>query len=298
MTASIELLIGLMVVMLVTAIGLTTYLFRLWRKKGPEGVSAELPSDRDVSEVAPDGLTTPERRPADTSGEAVAALRPEEGPAEPGHGTPFPEAAPVVRQPAAIPAPGAVLLMQVWQDPEGYLVVEAEGQRYRRLFDIRDGEVGRRVLETINRLVTFSKGKESRLASASPRPVSRPTVAPSPAPAIDEKAQKLLEELRQREEAAPKISRIAADPVPFRRSGPAQQPGITLNLAGEIDQLLQIRIAAAPEFSGRRIHVTTAPDGALRFQVEGISYTTLDEIPDPQVQALIRAATADWEAKR
>jgi hypothetical protein len=186
--------------------------------------------------------------------------------------------------------------MQVWQDREGYLVVEAEGQRYRRLFDIRDGEVGRRVLETINRLVTFSKGKESRLSSAPPRSVSRPTVAP--APAVDEKEQELLEGLRQREDAAPKMSRITTDPVPFRRSGPAQQPGITLNLAGEIDQLLQIRIAATPEFIGRRIHVTTAPDGGLRFQVEGIPYTTLDEIPDPQVQTLIRAAIADWEAKR
>jgi hypothetical protein len=186
--------------------------------------------------------------------------------------------------------------MQVWQDREGYLVVEADGQRYRRLFDIRDGEVGRRVLETINRLVTFSKGKESRLASAPPRPVSRPAVAR--APAIDEKEQGFLDELRRQEEAAPKMSRIATDPVPFRRSGPAKQPGITLNLAGEIDQLLQIRIAATPEFIGRRIHVTTAPDGALRFQVEGISYTTVDEIPDPQVQTLIRSAIADWEAKR
>jgi len=104
--------------------------------------------------------------------------------------------------------------------------------------------------------------------------------------------------VRQKEEAPRKVSRIVADPVPFRRSGPTQQPGITLNLAEEIDRMLQIRIAAAPEFSGRRIHVVTAPDGTLRFQVDGISHVALDEIPDPQVQALIRAAIADWEARR
>jgi hypothetical protein len=300
MTASIELLVVLMVVLLVTASGLIIYLVRAWRKNAAEEASPEVPSEREVSGEVSAGLHIPEGRVADVPGETVAALRSQEGPAESGQPMPVPETTALVGQTEATPEPGTTLLMQVWQDSEGYLVVEADGQRYRRLFDIRDGEVGRRVLETINRLATFSRGRESRVVSAAPpqKPAARPVAPSLPEAAVDEEAQMFFEELRQKEEAPRKIPRIATDPVPFRRSGPAQQPGITLNLAEEIDRMLQIRIAAAPEFSGRRVHVVTAPDGALRFQADGISYTALDEIPDPQVQALIRAAIADWEARR
>jgi hypothetical protein len=300
MTASIELLVVLMVVLLVTASGLIAYLLRAWRKNSVDKLSAESSSEQEMSGEVPAAPQMPEGGAADVPGERVAALQSQAGPAEPIQPMPVRETTPVIGQPEVTREPGAVLLMQVWQDSEGYLVVEAGGQRYRRLFDIRDGEVGRRVLEVINWLVAFSKGKESRGASLAPpqKPAARPVAPPPPAAAVDEETQAFFDEVRQKEETPRKVSRIITDPVPFRRSSPTQQPGITLNLAEEIDRMLQIRIAAAPEFGERRIHVVTAPDGTLRFQVEGISHAALDEIPDPQVQALIRAAIGDWEARR
>jgi hypothetical protein len=300
MTASIELLVVLMVVLLVTASGLIAYLLRAWRKNAVDKLVAESSSEHEMSGEVPAAPQMLEGGAADVPGERVAVMQSQAEPAEPVQPMPVRETTSVVGQPEVIREPSAVLLMQVWQDSEGYLVVEADGQRYRRLFDIRDGEVGRRVLEAINRLVAFSKGKESRVASLAPpqKPAARPAAPSPPAAAVDKETRAFFDEVRQKEETPRKVSRIVTDPVPFRRSSPTQQPGITLNLAEEIDRILQIRITAAPEFSGRRIHVVTAPDGTLRFQVEGISHAALDEIPDPQVQALIRAAIADWEARR
>jgi hypothetical protein len=198
-------------------------------------------------------------------------------------------------------AAGDTLLMRVWEDSDGNLVVEVDGQRYERLFDIRSGAVGRHVLETIRRLVAFSKGKALRVAPEPPEPDvddGIPPVARTAEEAIDEESQEVIEQWKQEDDDQPKPSRITIDPVPFRRQNEAQERGLTLNLAEEIDQLLQIRIKAYPQFSRRRIRVANAIDGGLRFEVDGITHHTLEEIPDDQVQALVRAAIRDWEVRR
>jgi hypothetical protein len=273
MTASPQMLIGFMLLLLVFAGLLVVFLIRGRRKKqkmeppaatGPKAESragAKTPDPTPASDVAAFAEQAPATLQLPEEAVVPAAASP-----EPGRDTPL---APTVAVPPAAPPSetDAVLLMQVWQDRDGFLMVEVEGQRYRRLFDIRDGTTGRRVLEAINRLVAFSKGQESRVDTSSPA-------------------------------AAPATPPFAADPVPFRRQSAAQELNITLNLASEIEQLLQIRVQASPEYRQRYIHVSNAPDGGLRFDVDDAHYYSLDEIPDPQVPALIRAAISDWEAQR
>ena len=187
------------------------------------------------------------------------------------------------------PEPGHTLLIQVWQDQEGCLVVEMDGQRYRRVVEIRDRGTGTRLLECINRLVAFSKGKDTRkLSEQSPPTESR----------IEEREQAFFDQLQREMGPQTRLSRLTADPVPFRGRSAVDRPGINLDLADEIETLLQIRVAASPEFSQRAVHVRSSPDGGLRFDVDGIRYVALDDITDVQAQALIRAAIADWEAKR
>ena len=197
----------------------------------------------------------------------------------------------VFKETSPAPGPGHDLLMQVWQDQDGSLVVQIAGQHYRRVFDIRDRETGRRLLEIINRLVAFSKGRETRELAA-------PSASPAPEPALEARRQAFFKELTSPADDRPRLSRITADPVPFRGRSPLERPGINLNLADEIERLLQLRVDASPDFRQRAVHVRSAPDGGLRFDVDGARYTALDEIPDPQVQALLRAAISDWDARR
>jgi hypothetical protein len=293
--SSPETLLVFIVVLGSLALGLTVWLLRYVvkgrKKKEPASSPAETEQQVEQASVPP---PAPEERLADAPAEPVAASRPVTQ--APGPARTMPSASPAAVSPGREPAlePGDALLMQVLRDREGFLVVAVEGQRYRRLFEIRDGEVGRWVMEIINRLVAFSKGQKSRVAP----PPSLPVTLPPADEVIEERSQALFEQLQPQAEDAPRKARISMDPVPFRRRSEAGQSTITLNLAGEIDQLLQIRVRALPEFSGRYVHVANAPDGGLRFDVDGGRYGAIDEIPDQQVQALIRAAIAEWEAKR
>jgi hypothetical protein len=302
MEASVGILIGMMVVLVLISVGLVAYLIRGLRKNEPSK-PATVPAE-DVS-VEMEQESRDPQSPAEGSDDPVAA--PDEGqkaitqPTESERTVPQPSASALVRQPVPAGEPGADLLMQVWQDRQGYLVVEVGGRRYRRLFDVRDGEVGRQLLETINRLVVFSRGQESRVTPSPPPQTAAPSpaaVGPPATAALESQTHALLDRLHQQEEEAPRKARITTDPRPFRRPSVSKQVGITLNLADEIERLLQIRVQASPAFSQRSIHVVSAPDGGLRFEIDGTCYNTMDEIPEPQVQGLIRAAISDWEARR
>ena len=162
MEASVEILIGLMVVLVLITLGLVAYLIRGLRKRETTKVASPLRAEEPSVEMeqASAGPTMPATALDDPSTASDVVAQPTAESAEPQRTMPQPEVAAVVRQPVPTPEPGAALLMQVWQDREGYLMVEVEGQCYRRLFDVRDGEVGRRLLQTVNRLVAFSKGLE------------------------------------------------------------------------------------------------------------------------------------------
>jgi hypothetical protein len=302
-----------MVVMGLLAVGLTIWLLRYvvrgqgQKKKRPVETPPE-PSVEERVDDAPAALHSTEETFASTEQPALLTANQASTSefVEPEPDAPSPPS-PVQQPREPVPEPGDVLLMQVWQDRDGYLVVEIEGQRYRRLFDVRNGVIGRRVLEIINRLIAFSKGQESRIEiSPAPQPardiaqataLPATTIVPLADEVVGEQAQAFVEKLQQEPEVK-RPPRISTDPVPFRRRSSTQEAHITLDLAGEIDQMLQIRVKASPEFSQRYIRVGNAPDGGLRFDVDGARYGGLDEIPDSQVQALIRAAIADWEARR
>lgn len=117
-------------------------------------------------------------------------------------------------------------------------------------------------------------------------------------PRVEERVELSLAGLQAESAMAAPKQRFTVDPVPFRRRNDILQPAITLDLAAEVDRFLQIRVSASPELERRYIHVSSSRDGGLRFHVDGARYDGLDVIPDGQVQAVMRAAIADWEAKR
>ncbi len=107
--------------------------------------------------------------------------------------------------------------------------------------------------------------------SSAPQPMPRPMTAPpppAPAPAAKQPAQ-------------------AAVPVP--------EPALT-SMVSQIDAILQARLIGTPlEDKGIRL-VESINGGALVFVGE-TSYAGVGDVPDPAVQAAIRAATAEWERR-
>ena len=85
----------------------------------------------------------------------------------------------------------------------GELVIEVEGELYRRLVDIQDGGVGRRVLLTIQELNDFAGGHARR-----PLPEMHRVAAPTPQPARQEpdltpEQQEFLAQLQEPPEEEP-----------------------------------------------------------------------------------------------
>lgn len=64
-----------------------------------------------------------------------------------------------------------------------------------------------------------------------------------------------------------------------------------------IDEFLQQKLLGTP-YIWRGIRVRASATGTVEFEADGKTYESVDEVPDPEVRALIRAAVAEWEKTR
>jgi hypothetical protein len=63
----------------------------------------------------------------------------------------------------------------------------------------------------------------------------------------------------------------------------------------EIEEILQRFLRTYPSFLGKEVHVGTGQSGRIRIQVENEFYDTPDDIPDPEVRGILKAAIQEWE---
>ena len=227
--------------------------------------------------------------------------------------------APPASAPQAAPAAHPAEVMRVIHDREmGRVLVEVDGQRYAHIREIRDAAVGRRVLWAISDLVRFTGGlaispqaaqsaqtgpaadgpgkdAASRTETASgagtalgtqvaPPPLSPSQPPPASAlPGADSVAPQqgagLVGYLRRGFQAPP-----PAEPLPSPTAWIA-----------EIDDILQRTVRELPAPPSQPVRVTSAEDGMLQIIVGTRAYGSADEVPDPEIRALIQAAVAEWE---
>ncbi len=67
-------------------------------------------------------------------------------------------------------------------------------------------------------------------------------------------------------------------------------------MVGQIDAILQSRIAGTA-LAGRGIHLMESTQGGAAIYIGLQRYAGLADVPDPEVQAAIKAAISEWEAK-
>lgn len=68
------------------------------------------------------------------------------------------------------------------------------------------------------------------------------------------------------------------------------------DLAGQIELLLQRKLANMPELRQRDIHVSSAPGGGVRIKVDSEYFESVGEISDKQVRTLIASTIEEWQA--
>ena len=254
------------------------------------------------------------RRPQASSHSAAsekAAKGPEKPDAEPSLRELFAESSEVERRTGAAPAEVLRLLRD---RVTGALIVEVEEERYRKLSEIKDGRVGRQVLQAAADLVRFTEVLQPRQ-----RPRTRQPTTPAPStlaasvedeppaprtPAPPSVEQEFLQSLAQREGVMEEESKKPSlSPVEFFRRGFAARRAARLqsdvsaprSFVDEIEEILQRFMRTYPSFIGKEVHVGTGPGGGIRIQVENEFYDTPEDIPDPEIRGIIKAAIKEWE---
>jgi len=212
-------------------------------------------------------------RPAAPPDPRPEALEPwDDAPAAPGEPVPAPLSADPAPEPAPEAAPvepgDAVELLRVWRDlSTGELIMEIGGRRFRSVDELRSADLERRfsgVVRDLNTLVT--------------RPAAPPPVEPFPT---------------ARPGGLRQIGRVALGQPPVETPSPAPR-----TIADQIEDLLQARLAGAPPFRGRAIHVRPALHGGVQIVVDNQQYEGIGEIDDPEVRALLEDVVREWEASQ
>jgi hypothetical protein len=209
-------------------------------------------------------------------------------------------------------------IMRVLRDEDTEaIIVEVEGNRYRRLTEIRDGRIGNQILEAIADLIKFTGGivrgqwaaasatrviptREMPLQTQVVEPASPPrAVAAEPSGSDEEEA--FLQRLREGDLQVSKTPAKEAQPSIMgyftRRKPQAAAEGTRAGgtFIDEIEAILQRMISIAPTPLGQEVHVGTGPEGGLQIQVGTQYFSSADEVPDPTIRDLIKAAVKEWE---
>jgi hypothetical protein len=222
-----------------------------------------------------------------------------------------------------------VELLRLLRDPHsGQLIVEIAGRRYAKLADITDKRIGQYVLKLAAHLLAFTNGMIATEAGVksvhypkvgeTPTPIVAPaSVSPTPPPAA---VASHVQPIQQDEPQLPVATRPAIDPESIlldalrtTPTAPAEKPqrkgilGLSgkpatseprlpkLNLAGQINDIVQTRLASSPLAGNTRIEIVDDPGGGIRINVNEKHYSGPDDIPDAQVRDLIKAAIKEWE---
>ncbi len=234
--------------------------------------------------------------------------------------SPVEESTPPPAQPATTPGE----IMRVIRDEStGKVLIEIEGQRYAHIKEIQDARIGRQVLWAIADLIRFTGGlianpqalraarAENKVTDGERHPRTTPN-RPIPQTA-KETAPPPPNASRGSPPSLP--PRPAAEPTPpslqpqhrynivefFRRGFQPREPVEALSaptsFVDEIEEILQRRIAEHTPPLSRSVHVRTGPTGLLQIVVGVEVYDSADEIPYPEIKALIKAAVAEWERR-
>ncbi len=196
--------------------------------------------------------------------------------------------------PAPVPAPRDQSLLRLALDGSQTPVLELDGRR---------ADVSALGPDQRKRLIDLMLVMRPWVEAA---PAAKPSVASQPAPRPTAAATPSSGPLADRLAAAanPTPSRVAAPapapslPASSRPAGgrEAPEPGLPTTMVGQIDAILQSRLAGTP-LAGRGIRVIESLEGGAAIMVGTQRYPGVGDVPDAEVKAAIKAAIAEWEEK-
>jgi len=171
----------------------------------------------------------------------------------------------------------AIIISQ--KNPVAPVRFEVEGVVYESVADIKNEQHLRMVLGALRMAHTHIPPELWERLTGIPVPEEvTPSHTPPPPPT-------------QTSSTPPKPSSLSGVATSINNMHPDPARG----LAEQVDTILQEMLMKLP--NPPDVSLTTAHDGRMRISYEGRIYYAIEQVPDPQVQQMIRQAVALWEQR-
>jgi hypothetical protein len=175
------------------------------------------------------------------------------------------------------PPSGMIEVARIWKDKSSLQpVLEMEGDLYRKAEDIHPAQ-----FEKFNAAITELCGWLGQ-----PAPILPPS---NEAPAF------LTDELSPPTTAEKPVRRRPLDILKNSLEADVRSSIISApkSLAAQVDEILQEKLADS-NMAGRGIRIMDTPSADLVVMVGLSKYDGIEAVPDPEIQAIIREAVAEW----
>jgi len=139
----------------------------------------------------------------------------------------------------------------------------------------------KRLIELLNMIRPWLEGKPATVQT-----VTTPPPPPPPMP-VPFKPVSATTPPAPSNTAAPKTPAIAKEDRPV---------AVANSIVGQIDSILQMRLSGTP-LEERGIFLAQSPEGGVMVFVGLNKYKGIEDVPDAEVKAAIRAAITEWENK-
>ena len=203
-----------------------------------------------------------------------------------------PDLRPVAPPPAPAPAPIAPeenALLKLKTDAHGQAVLVLDGQ------PIDTSQMSPQQRKRLIDLMVMMRPWIESGPVASAKPQATPEAAPAPEPpGMTATAQRATVPPFDSQPTSRTTGPLKLDTGPLGAAEPPASAPTTM--VGQIDAILQTRLIGTP-MASRGIRLVESAEGGALVVVGLNRYGGVGEVPDPEVQAAIRAAIAEWEKK-
>lgn len=184
--------------------------------------------------------------------------------------------------------------------PLGKLMVKIGRGRYQHISEVKDAEIRQRLMAAIGELVVFADGYEALVSAGVAPPVSSEVASHDRpvSPSLERRQAEFLESLQRERDRLYTTNIESTEGENLAASGGDVRTGYTgpLSIVGQVNPILRRHIAADEKLQGRDIELQVDPAGGLRIDVDGKKYKRPDEIEDPDIRRVIRAALKEWDS--
>lgn len=206
---------------------------------------------------------------------------------------PLPAAPPANPETITVDDPGILRI----KNERGSFTLDLDGQRVNPISLSTDQR--KRLIEMLNIMRPWLEGR------AAPAQTAKPSAPPPPQqPATLE--ERLSAFGGAPPENKPEPPKAAAPPLQRPGQPPVTRPATAAkedrpvapanSIVGQIDAVLQERLAGTP-LEERGIFLAQSPEGGVMVYVGLTRYNGIDDVPDADIKAAIRAAISEWENK-